>query len=255
MNPAATGNHAGARWAPAAVAVCVVAGAAVGGALVFAPAGALQPLPQVIAAALLGVYNLALAVLLACRAPRHPASALMAASGLAVFVLNVIADGAWGPWVGTWTLLYLPLAALLLIVPDGRAAGPWRAVGWVFVGVVAGFIVATGVAVVSPAAEAGATVAALALLALFLAGLVACAVAPIARYRRADDTDRLRLRWVLLAGTTLPLTLLLCWTSYLVVGGPGLVGIGLVLMYLALPAGVPVPLRRPALVEVHRVLE
>lgn len=193
MNRAATGDGAGARWAPAVVAACLVAAAAAG-ALVFAPPGAVQPLPQVVAAALLGVYNLAVAVVLARRAPRHPASALIAVSGLAVFVLNVVADGAWGPWVGTWTLLYLPLGILLLIVPNGRAAGPWRAVGWVFVGVVAGFVVATGVAVVWPATESSATAVALVLLALFLAGLVACAVAPVARYRRTDDTDRLRLR-------------------------------------------------------------
>ena len=96
---------------------------------------------------------------------------------------------------------------------------------------------------------------AFALLPVFLALLVAAAAAMIVRYRRAaDPVLRAQLRWFALAAAFLPLTLLLCWTSYLLLGDADLVVFGLALTLLALPTATAIALLRHDLYDVDRAV-
>ncbi len=237
-----------------AAALCALGFAAIPLGLSAAGPGMLKPADALAPIALIALVPLGLGLTLAWRTPRHPAGALLSAAGAAGFVENAVADDRFGPLQGTWMLLYLPFALLLLLMPDGRAATPgWRRVGWSISAIVVAFIALVGAAWALPAAADALQAAALAALIAFLLCLLACASAPILRYRRASESDRLRLRWVLLAGATLPVTLLLCWTSYLVLGGPDLVGIGLVTMYVTIPVGVVVAIIRPDLADIDRL--
>ena len=90
---------------------------------------------------------------------------------------------------------------------------------------------------------------------MFLALLVAAAAAMIVRYRRATDPVlRAQLRWFALAAAFLPLTLLLCWTSYLLLGDADLVVFGLALTLLALPTATAIALLRHDLYDVDRAV-
>ena len=201
----------------------------------------------------LALVPLTLGTLVARRVPGHACAAWLAAAGPALLVSAVPEHLSAGVLAGTWMLLYLPLAILLLLVPTGRPASrSWTRVGWALTAVVATFIVLCAAQALLPAASGPIGAAAMLALPLFLAGLLACAAAPVARYRRADEGERLQLRWVFLGGMSLPLTLLLCWASYLVLGTPDLAGIGLIVMYLAIPAGTAVALTRPTIADVDR---
>lgn len=186
-------------------------------------------------------------------APRNVAGPLLASAGFCAVVTNLVRDEAGGPFAGGWMLLYLPFAILLLIVPDGHAASRrWKTLGGAIVAVVVAFNVLCALQWAVPSAADAILTAALVLLFGFFGLLVACAFAPVVRFRRAAESDRTRLRWVFLAGTSLPVTLLLCWTSYLLVGTADLVGFGLVLMYLAIPTGVTIAIARPGLFDIDR---
>lgn len=198
----------------------------------------------------LALVPLVLATVLARRAPGQPLAAVLAAAGVCWVLAFVPSDLDPGMRDGTWMLLYLPFAILLLLVPDGRFATRGRAILAVAVtGVAALFILLTGLSASGPA-EATAAV----LLLSFFLLLALCAASPVLRYRGAGPEDRLQLRWVLLAGMSLPATLLLCWTSYLVLGGPDLVVLGLLLMYLAIPVSVTIAVLRPTLFDVDRAV-
>ena len=96
---------------------------------------------------------------------------------------------------------------------------------------------------------------AFALLPVFMALLVAAAAAMIVRYRRAaDPVLRAQLRWFALAAAFLPLTLLLCWTSYVLLGDADLVMFGLALTLLALPTATAIALLRHDLYDVDRAV-
>ncbi len=66
--------------------------------------------------------------------------------------------------------------------------------------------------------------------------------------------QRAQLRWFALAAAFLPLTLLLCWASYLLFGVADLVVIGLALTLLALPAATTIALLRHDLYDVDRAV-
>jgi hypothetical protein len=169
---------------------------------------------------------------------------------------------------GSWVLLYVPAAFVLLLFPDGRLPGPrWRgvAVGLLVVPVA---FAALGMfdpdgfdapyqAVPLPFGPAPDWLVpvAFALLPVFMALLVAAAAAMIVRYRRATDAVlRAQLRWFALAAAFLPLTLLLCWTSYVLLGEADLVVIGLALTLLALPTATAIALLRHDLYDVDRAV-
>ncbi|MFF2371669.1 histidine kinase [Agromyces sp. NPDC058110] len=222
--------------------------------------------PLIAVEAVIAAYVLVLATIVARRAPGHPIAALLAATSVVVAVTVTPVD--LGPFAGTWMLLYLPLAFLLLLVPDGRfASRAWRVVGLSLLAVVVVFNAgvaldwviderAAGSAGSTGGADAAATspfeIVALAVLPVFFGLLVASLVSVVARYRRADARQRLQLRWMFVVGASLPLTLLLCWTSYLLIGTADLVGFGLAIMYLAIPTGVAVAIVRPDWFDVDR---
>ena len=92
------------------------------------------------------------------------------------------------------------------------------------------------------------------MLPLFLACLIASAASLFLRYRRAAPAERLQLRWMAVAAMTIPLTLLLCWASYLALGTADLVLIGLAAMYLAVPLATTVALLRSTWFDVDELL-
>lgn len=232
----------GAAWILAA---CLAVGVAV--------ASIASPWPQFAVACLLGAVCLGLATLMAWREPQHLLAGWLSLAGLSVVAANTVDPNRMGPFDGSWMLLYLPFAIILLLVPDGRPAGPrWRLIGWAITVDVALFMALVAVQWRWPGVVGPLTGIGTGLLLGFLALLVACAAAPVVRYRLGGRFERSRLRWVLLAGLSLPLTLLLCWASYLVLGTPDLVGIGLLAMYLAIPLAVTVSVLRPELFDVTR---
>jgi hypothetical protein len=99
-----------------------------------------------------------------------------------------------------------------------------------------------------------AAVVAVACLPVFLLLLVLSVVSMVQRYRRAGSEEKLQLRWIVLAGLSVPLTLLLCWLSYLLLGKADLVVVGIVVMYLAIPAAAAIGIVRSDLFDVDELL-
>lgn len=167
---------------------------------------------------------------------------------------------------GEWMLLYLPFAALLLWFPDGRLPGPrWRTVPWGFAAVFVLFNVLLAFwnwSYVPPFEDLAhpvpqslfASVAAMALLPVFLGLLIASVAAVVVRARRASGKEREQLRWLLLASASLPLTLLVCWLSYLVLGSADLVVVGLAVMFVAFPTAAAIAIVRHDLYDVDRAV-
>jgi signal transduction histidine kinase len=212
-----------------------------------------DPVMWVTAIALAGV-PIVLGGLVARRLPRHPAGPLLASAGLAMVLTILPGDVAGTPFAGSWMLLYLPFASLLTVLPDGRLLSSGRRVVALGLPVVVALFVADNALLwafpdATPVLEPIGYV----LLLLFFGHLVAAAVGVATRYRRAGEHERLQLRWIYLAGFSIPLTLLLCWGGYLALGVPDLVGVGLALMYLAIPVATTIALLRPDLVDVDRL--
>lgn len=241
------------RWAMPAVATAW-AGAVLFCAAVwlFAPQLTVAPAQSALAL-VIALVPLTLGVVVARAVPRGPVGPLLAFAGFSVVATNLVRGDALGPFAGSWMLLYLSFAIILLVVPDGRAASRrWAGVGWALVAVVIIFNLLCAVQWMFPATTDATTIPSIVVLLGFFGLLAVCASAPIVRFRREEESDRTRLRWVFLAGVSLPLTLLLCWTSYLLIGTADLVGFGLVLMYLAIPVGVAIAIVRPGLFDIDR---
>lgn len=222
-------------------------------AVVNALPGPMEHRLQLALSCVLALLPLALATLVARRLPGNICAAWLAAAGLALVATASPEDLGSGALAGTWMLLYLPFALLLLVVPSGRTASrAWTGVGVAILVVAAAFNAVAAAQALIPAAADPLNVVGIALLPAFFAGLVVCAVAPLVRYRRAPERERMQLRWVFLGGMSLPLTLLLCWASYLVLGAADLVALGLIVIYLAIPAGIATALLRPDVADVDR---
>jgi signal transduction histidine kinase len=230
-------------------------------------------------AVLIGAINAALAVLVAWKAPNNWCAPVLALAGCWMCAsatsdaseAGYLGGSAPNPWMialtqGTWMLYYLPLAWLILIFPTGRPLSPrWRAVLVALPVVILIFNLTSAMApgaylepfpdspkVLGTSAAAG--VIAVACLPVFLLLLVLSVVSMVQRYRRAGSEEKLQLRWIVLAGLTVPLTLLLCWLSYALLGKVDLVVIGLVTMYLAIPAAVAIGIVRSRLFDVDELL-
>lgn len=237
---------------PAVVAAWAGSALFCAGLWLFAPQLANPPAQSALVLAV-ALVPLILGVIVARAAPGNAVGPLLALAGFCVVATNLVRESEIGPFAGSWMLLYLSFAIILLIVPDGRAASRrWGAIGWVIVADVVAFNALCALQWAVPSTTDATTIPALVLLFGFFGLLVVCASAPMVRFRRAEESDRTRLRWIFLAGISLPLTLLLCWTSYLLIGTADLVGFGLVLMYLAIPAGVTIAIVRPGLFDIDR---
>ncbi|WP_189250604.1 sensor histidine kinase [Streptosporangium pseudovulgare] len=172
---------------------------------------------------------------------------------------------------GDWMFLYVPAALLMLVFPDGRLPGRrWRWAIAGLLGVPALFMLITAFdpgpyrqpfestphlfRLPEPYLPA-LRVVGLALLPVFLGLLVASAAAVVLRYRRTTEkAKRAQLKWFTLGAACLPLTLLLCWASYLFLGGPDLVLAGLAATALAIPVATTIAVLRHDLYDIDRAI-
>jgi signal transduction histidine kinase len=231
-------------------------------------------LASAVAAVLIGLINAALGMLVSWKAPRNWCAALLALGGCWICQAGLPAGSGSAPpnpWVvaltqGSWMLFFLPLAWLMLIFPTGRLLTPrWR---WVLAALPLVIVIFNLTTAMAPGpfadpfpnspkvlgtSEAAGYVA-IACLPIFLALLVASVVSMVLRFRRAGSEEKLQLRWMSLAGFTIPLTLLLCWSSYLLLGTADLVGFGIAAMYLAIPAATAIAIVQSRLFDVDRLL-
>ncbi|MGI5160962.1 histidine kinase [Microbispora sp. CA-102843] len=171
---------------------------------------------------------------------------------------------------GDWMFLYVPAALLTLVFPDGRLPGRrwrWAVAGLLVVPVLFMLIAACVPGTYPPPFESTShlrlpeaylpvlEIAGAALLPVFLGLLVASAAAMVIRYRRAaGEISRARLKWFALGGGFLPLTLLLCWASYLFLGSSDLVVIGLAATAVSIPVATAIAVLRHDLYDVDRAI-
>ncbi len=225
---------------------------------------------------------LVLGVVVAVRRPSNVVGPLLCLAGFAA-CLNTSTDayalavarganppGAWlvVPLVlqFAWMWWFVPLALLALYFPDGRLPSRrWRPVA---VGLPALALLSAALGAVAPGPfqapnpDFPHTLGTLpewtsaplyASSVVFLGLLVAAAVALVRRRRSSDDpVVRAQLRWLALAGMWLPVTLLLCFVSFLTLGTPDLVVIGLAGLYLSVPAATAIAMLRHDLYDVDR---
>jgi signal transduction histidine kinase len=217
-----------------------------------------------------GLLSTMLALIISVRLPHNRIGPLLALNGFVVVVPTpapATSDLAIALSQGSWMWLYVPLALLVLVYPDGRLLGPrWRVVAYGLPLIAVLFTVGAAMdpdPFPDPYAETGRPLGVLpeslymgmlVVLPGFLVLLIACAVAAVRRYRAADETDRIRLRWLALAGLSVPLTLLLCWLSYLVFDTADLVVVGLAIMYVSIPIAATIGLLAPERYDVDRAI-
>jgi signal transduction histidine kinase len=171
---------------------------------------------------------------------------------------------------GSWVLLFLSAALLVLFFPEGRLAGGDR---WLAsaIAIDALLFVAVGALDASPYPSPDQrsphvygtiphpVVVAIVAVALpgVLVALVLTVVSVVRRYRRAGVELRAQMKWLALAAMVLPLTLLAAWASF--VGLPSKVSaavvlVGLGVAYAAIPTVIGIAVLRPDLFDVDRVL-
>jgi signal transduction histidine kinase len=267
-----------------ALAAFVVVNVLAGAALVFS---APRMAGGFVVSVLLALFAVALGVLVARQRPRNvvgPLLVLVGASAIGVSFDSTYAAvlqqrpgllPVWDWYVGispgTWMLLYVPAAFLLLFFPDGTLPGRrwrWVAYGLIVVPVLFVFPAAADPTpfpppfqdvphlfrVPEPYATAVGVVGVL-LLPVFLGLLVASVAAMVVRYRRASDpVNRAQVKWFALGALFVPATLLLCWASYLFTGSADLVVYGLGATYLALPLATAIALLKHDLYDVDRAI-
>ena len=227
----------------------------------------------------------ALAVVVALKAPTNRISALLAAMGFASAVsvfsdtyrnaalrapgtLPDIPPVVAALLVAWWVWLYAALFLVLLVYPNGRfLSARWR---WVGVALVA---CAMAIQLImdtnprpydAPFADVrhpfgnlpfGVNVALrIALFPTLCALMLLAAYSLLLRSRRADPLLRRQIRWLVLTLPLAPLTLVLSWGGYLVIGSNTLAGIGIALMYLSVPIATAIAILRDDLFDVDRAL-
>jgi len=230
----------------------------------------------------LSLPSLALGQVIAVRRPHNPVGALLAFVGLSVAVIPSVETYSTAAMTGalplpgivpaldqgSWMLMYVPVALLVLYFPDGRLPGRgWR---WVAAGLVTVLVVFDVLAGMAPGPYSppfenaphvlgdlpdGALPFVIALPMLLLIMLIASAASIIGRFRRATQpSERAQLKWFAFAGLWLPLSLLLCWTSYLVIGMPDLALIGLFGLFITIPVGTTIAMLRHDLYDVDKAI-
>ncbi|HZB48836.1 MAG TPA: histidine kinase, partial [Mycobacteriales bacterium] len=221
---------------------------------------------------LVNLVPIALAWLVAVRAPGSPVAAPLAWTGAATIAVPVLenwalTDATAAPWPGSgvaavvgpeglWPWQLVPFAWLLLVFPDGVLPGRrWRvAAGAV---PVAAVLIGLAMAWAGPGDDAGAGPAVLlaAGFALLLTGLVGCVGSLVVRHRRGDERTRLQLRWLTLAAGCVPVLLVTGWVMETLGASLEASYAGFLLAMLVLvPAAVTVAIVRYDLFDVDRLL-
>jgi signal transduction histidine kinase len=268
-----------------AVGACALTGALVSAGVVLA---ALHPTATTIAWAALGGLVAALSATLGVVVARHArdnvVGALLALVGLGVawtaareigwrllaehpdkaaslnWLVAVLAESS------IW--LFVALALLLLLFPDGRLPGRrWRAVPPLLI---AAAFVHHAYGAFDPAPYATPLqdvphpfgkppfvfdllgfVADLTVLAM----LIACAASVVVRYRRADDLRRRQLKWLALAGVGVPGFIVVCLTEVVVTGQAGWASLAVALATgLGIPVATAIAMLRHDLYDVDKAL-
>lgn len=211
---------------------------------------------------LMAIPPLVFGHLITHRFPHHAVGALLSGAGLIMVALGAndtyLAAAQNHPELpinnvlislvqGGWMALYLPWALMLLIFPSGlfESRGARHIAGGLILVAIA-FSVLVGLSQTPYTNEfqeqhrglgpvAGADVAALLLLPVFLLLLVLSFNNVIKRFKDAKPTLKNQIRWLAVAGASVPGTLLLCWIGYVIFGDASIVVLGLAAMNIFIP--------------------
>jgi signal transduction histidine kinase len=164
-----------------------------------------------------------------------------------------------------WVWMYTALMILVYLFPTGRALTrrwSWAARGLVLVaaGIQCFFVflpAPTGPAVPLVWGTLPNSVAVGLQVVFFPTFIVLMLGAPaslILRYRRGDQRTRGQVKWMLLTLPLLPLTFVLSWGGFLIVGTNALAGVGIAAMFVAMPAATVVAVVRHELFDVDRAI-
>jgi signal transduction histidine kinase len=227
-------------------------------------------------AALLAVPSILAALFVRRRRREDWLAAMLALTGFlpslallgAVFQYGPGGDYAVPLSQGSWVLLFLAAALLVLFFPEGRLRGRDRWLAGAIVLDALLFIVAAAMdpkPYMSPNQDSPHIFGKLphavfvAIVAVTLPGvlvmLVLTFVSLLRRYRRAGTELKAQMKWLALAAMLLPVTLLVAWAGYVTVHvGDAIVFVGLGLAYAAIPMVIGIAVLRPGLFEVDRVL-
>ena len=223
---------------------------------------------ELLVSTLLGTAVLATAVVVALHAPDNWLGPVIALMGLEPFVNTALDALGSTSRVGSdaatvfvkaaevsWMWIYVPVGLLLAVFPSGRpATRPGRIALAGLPAVAVAFQLLAGFGGASDAVSAVTVPLAIALVPVFLGLLFLASLAALQRYRQGDLVMRAQLRWLALAGTGLPLTLLVGSFGYFVLGTSIPVLAGIVLVYLAVPVATAVAVLRHRLFDVDDAL-
>jgi signal transduction histidine kinase len=246
--------------------------------------------PSLGAAVVAAGIGSAVGATIVARFPRNPvgwlvlgALSLYVLSGLFMYYARValLTDRDWPGAafagaldVALWVLVFGTIAAMLLLFPDGRppAGARWRTITRALPAL---FAVTFGLVLVShgtldPPLDAttdplyisafdtpAADLVKLVLLFCCFALLVAALVSVFVRYRSAEPAQRFQLKWLLVAATTLPLTLLACLTLALFDPGIGEAAgsYGFAVLLLVIPVTIALAISKYKLYSVDRFVD
>jgi signal transduction histidine kinase len=246
-----------------------------------------EPLWQLAVAVTAVIANVSIGLLLTLRRGSHPIGWLLLANGviLASFGLSegysayavleepdALPAPEWAVlWEqSSWPLLFAILTAIVFIFPDGRMPSRRaRRVAIVSAGAFAVFLVLNffdsepfeppfaALDRPLPALPEGAGFLVPVTLIGILYGLVGAARAARVRYRGADGTERLQLKWLALTGTLVPLTLAICFVGGIFVEGISEADVFEAFFFLtlgAIPASIGIAVLRYRLYDIDRVI-
>ncbi len=233
-------------------------------------------LEMIVIAALLAVPSILVALVVRRRRRDGWLAPMLALTGFlpalamlgTVFQEGPVAGYAVALSQGSWVLLFVSAALLVLFFPEGRVRGRDSWLAWA---IAIDALLFIAVAATSPhpypspyedSPHVFGTLPhaiAVAIVAVTLPGILVTLVLTVAslvrRYRRAGPELRGQMKWLALVAMLLPLALLVAWASYVTIHvGDAVVFVGLGLAYVAIPTVIGIAVLRPGLFELDRVL-
>src|SRR5262249_42323870 len=215
---------------------------------------------EAVIAAVIALPAAAVALLVERRRPTGWLGPVLALAGClsAVALLgDLFKRGSFGSYAvalseGSWPLLFLSPALLLLFFPVGRVRGRDR---WLALAIVADVALFVALGATYPAAysppyahsphvfgelpHAVAVALAVVVFSVLPASLVLTFVSLVRRFRRSRGLLRAQMLWLVLGAMLLPLALLAAWASYVAVDvGDQVVFAGLVIAYAVIPIAI-----------------